>query len=415
MPTLRQMPGIYLRGSLANITMAQLTEEEKRNINDITIKMANHPIMQRHKSQIIKQWGITIGGDYSSDPHTAESDYQIAIWRGVVSLLYHREYQFKCSICNSNSYTTKRGSVKTIDRQSKHCPNCNKTLLNNKPIDYFAYKDMLDAHDLPESQSPIIAIKGEKKYSDPEKVLNDPKQLKKFFGEFAWNYFRQHLKENKRKEHKTKPQLVSGAAKKVISDELRSACYANGIDCYTSELHNGYSHKISHTPPEFSIDLIKLRQKAELNEVMFNIIGNTIIITSERDIEIEAYISRPEQVQFIDNTQCISEDESTVSVVDQIDYKSIEGHKTMTEDHVSLIEIKDAIEEVRETLPAGTCREVYDILCQQGTAYDNFVDRFGNGDPRINHIAEYLEITTRAVNSYKEKIKLVCLSHGLSP
>jgi hypothetical protein len=48
MPVLRQMAGIYLRGALANQTMAKMSQEERQKANDLTIKVASHPEMAKH-------------------------------------------------------------------------------------------------------------------------------------------------------------------------------------------------------------------------------------------------------------------------------------------------------------------------------------------------------------------------------
>ena len=75
MPILRQMPEIYLRGSLANITMANINENDRAELDNIVKYVANHPEMAKHRAQIIKQFSVTIGGDYSSDYSAGESDY----------------------------------------------------------------------------------------------------------------------------------------------------------------------------------------------------------------------------------------------------------------------------------------------------------------------------------------------------
>ena len=479
MPILRQMPEIYLRGSLANITMANINENDRAELDNIVKYVANHPEMAKHRAQIIKQFSVTIGGDYSSDHSAGESDYLIAIWRGAVNLLHHRDYAFECTICESRTYKTKRGKPKSIDRRSIYCPNCNKTIMDGKPIDYSEYRKSLLEADLSKPCSPINAIEGDKKYNNADEILSDPKQLKKFFGEFAWNYFRQQLLENKRQEHKKSPQLISGRPCYVIAEELTSVCVNMGIYFNKAQIEDGYSYHIMlmQTPPEFSIELSRIRDKASQNHVSIICEDNNIIIKpcdiyeivsqkineicsrlnvkyfsnlgtftlpfdeelseevnelknqAEIDVqddriiirvisktpdEIEALVMKPEHVSFMDNQQCIA-DEDNNSTLDQVYYKFVEGQKMLMEDHITMVEMNDVISTIRNSLPFGLCRNVYDILCQSGDIYNDFSDKFGNGDPRINHIAEYLGITTRVVNDHRERIKVVCLSHGLSP
>ena len=417
MPILRQMPKLYLRGSLANITMADLTEPERNKLDDVIKYVCSHPEMAKHKAQIIKQFGVTIGGDYASDNTTAESEYQIAIWRGAVSLFYHAEYSFKCNICESLSYKTTRGKNKSIDRKHVVCPSCNCSMLDGLPINYEIYRKRLEKENLAPLASPIDAVPGDKKYTNPDEVLKDPKQLKKFFGEFAWNYFRQHLKENKRQEHKKTPKLISGRAHYVIAEELASVCSMMGIEFNKILVDEQYCFHIlaMQTPPEFSVEFAKLNKKANQYSVSISIDHNNIIVSAIGHVEdIEALVIKPEHVSFMDNQQCIA-DEDNNSTLDQVDYRFVEGQKIMSEDHVAMVEMNDVVHEIRRALPHGMCRDVYDILCQKGNIYNEFSDKFGVGEPRINHIAEYLGITTRLVNDHKEKIKVICLSHGLTP
>lgn len=426
MPIVRQLPKIYLRGSIANITMSNITETERQEINDIVLQVANHKEMIKNKQKIIKKFGVTIGGDYADDRQAAENDYQIAIWRGVVSLLYHREYSFKCEACNQSSYQTKRGKQKSIDQIHLCCPNCNKVKLTHKGsiehntqfIDYNEYRTLLDqGHNNCEITSPIIPIAGNKKYENPHDILNDPRQLKKFFGEFAWNYFRQHLKENKRLEHKKTPQLIRDKPSIIIAKELISICTQMNIECTPNE-DESYIHILGlQTPPEFSIEFSKIKEKALKHGVSLDIDHNTISIrvtdVSSNQDEIEAVVIKPEHVTVLDNQQNVTEDENG-STLEQVDYKFVEGKKMILEDHVAMIETCDALTTVRKALPIGTCQSIYDIFCQSGQAYEEFSDKYGSGDPKLNQMAEYFGLTIRAINEFKEQIKLVCLSHGLS-
>lgn len=429
MPIVRQIPKLYLRGSLATITMSNVTEAERQQIGELVEYVANHREMVRHKSEIIKQFGVTIGGDYADDYTAAENEYQIAIWKGVISLLHHREYSYQCLSCKNSHYQTKRGKSKAIDQKLAVCPNCQKVKLSNKGsidtqeefINYDEYRALLAlGHNGCEISSPIIPIEGTKKYDKSDIVFTDPKQLKKFFGEFAWNYFRQHLRENKRPEHKKTPQLISGRPAFVISEELISVCSQMNVDYNCAKEDDGYSFHIlgMQTPPEFTIEFSRIKEKASKHGIGLQIENNTILIritdvTSNQD-EIEAVVVKPEHVTILDNQMSVNDDDNG-STLDQIDYRFVEGQKMILEDHVSAIEISDALSSIRRALPDGLCQAIYDILCQNGVTYEEFTDKFGSGDPKLNQIAEFFGLTVRAVNEFRDQIKLVCLSHGLSP
>jgi len=429
MPIVRQMPKLYLRGSLVNITMSQISEDERQKVHNLVTYVSNHKEMVRHRAEIMKQFRVTIGGDYADDSTAAELEYQIAIWRGVINLFYHRDYTFKCEACQQTQYLTKRGKAKSIDQQLMCCPSCNKVKIAEKGnltteeqfIDYDDYRLLLEeGYSGSKIISPIQPIPGERKYENPEAIVNDPKQLKKFFGEFAWNYFRQHLKENKRQEHKKIPQLISGRPDYIISEELASTCSQMNIDynCAKEDSHYAFHILGMQTPPEFSIEFSKIKEKAIRHGVLLGIDNNTISIqiTDESSCqdELEAVVIRPEHVTVLDNQLSVTEDEGG-STLDQIGHRFVEGQKMILEDHVSVIEAEDALSTIRKSLPKGLCQQVYDVLIQNGEVYESFSDRFGAGDPKINHMAEFFGITIRAVNDFRDQIKLVCLSHGLTP
>lgn len=428
MPIVRQLPKLFLRGSLATMTMANMTEQERQNVGDLVIQIANHKEMVKHKQEIIKQFGVTIGGDYADDRAAAENEYQIAIWRGVISLLYHQNYSYECKACKQSSYKTKRGKMKAIDQKQLCCPNCRKVQLKAKGsieldsdfIDYDEYRQLLKSgHNNCEIESPIVPIAGDKKYQDPEVILSDPRQIKKFFGEFAWNYFRQHLKENKRQEHKRSPQVISGKPDFVISEELISACSQMGIDYHYAKDDNGYSFNITglQTPPEFSVEYSRIKERADRHGIAMEIDANTISIrvtdVSSNQDDIEAIVIKPEHVTILDNQQNVTEDEC--STLDQVDYKFVEGHKMILEDHVAAIESTDAMTSIRKSLPEGLCRSVYDVYIQNGDTYDAFCDKYGTGEPKLNQMAEFFGQTIRAINEVKEQIKVMCIYHGLTP
>ncbi len=124
MANVRQMPGLYLRGSLANITMPNLTSEQRAHVDELFALITTHPEMQRHKARFMKELGTTIAADYADDRVIAEQEYKIAVWKCLVELFYHRKYSFQCKACGSNTYMTKRSKPKVIDRIQIPCPNC---------------------------------------------------------------------------------------------------------------------------------------------------------------------------------------------------------------------------------------------------------------------------------------------------
>ena len=79
MGILRQMSELYLRGSVANVTMASLTHDQKRYADDITRSIVDNPDLVRHKAKFLKELSVTIKGDYADDRKAAEQEYYITV------------------------------------------------------------------------------------------------------------------------------------------------------------------------------------------------------------------------------------------------------------------------------------------------------------------------------------------------
>lgn len=437
MAIVRQMPELLLRGSLANVTMANLTADEQDHVAAVVDTVVYHPEMQRHRSRFLKELGDTIAADYSDDRAAAEEEFQIAVWRAVVNLYYHRKYTFKCMACDSGHYTTKRGKPKQIDRQQVPCPNCQNIVVTGAgetdlvvgtfmPHKAFqaTYHDFLPGQESPKCESCIEYISGEKVYDDPDSVLNDSRQLAKFFGEFVWNYFRQTLKENSRVEHRKTPQKIIGPADQIIVQELLSLCVRLKLDynyCPNTQPENGaYNIRIIglQTPPEFSAEFAVLRERARSHDVEVTVDATFIHVMVNSDApDIEAYVVKPEHVLVLDNhaNETRGDEDGKSFTISQISYRTVGLERMQTENHVGTIDSQDVMRAVREALPDGDCQKVFDIWAGSGETYLEFSDKFGDGKPCINHIARFLGITTRAVNQHKDTIKVNMLANDFTP
>ena len=446
MTILRQMPSLHLRGSLVNQTMKNLTSEEKKTVEKLLEKITKHPDLAPHRTEFANTLSHTIRGDYYDDSKAADQEFQISIFRGVVELLYHRKYSYKCNSCQSSTYITQRGKPTPINRQTDHCPNCNKIEVKNpgdtdwKTVEFVdrdefqaSYANFTDLDKSPKAKSPILVIPGEKKYSDPQKILNDDKQLQRFFKEFIWNYHRQILNENKRKKHKQKPTEIKGPADLVIIEEILSAIEKLKVEClFDSDekpINNWYIIRapLLKTPPEFSISLQEIVNRSKNYGIHTKITRNEIWVKATSDAPIIAStISKPEYVKFQDGK---SDDGDNTDAVSQVS-RTLTGGVTMyPEHHVTVIDGQDQFDAVRRRLPEGDCKKVFDIYAGRGKVYYEFsqpkvpkdgIDEnknygFGDGDPKISHIARFLEIQPRAVKKYRETIKIVMMALGMMP
>lgn len=430
MPTVRQMPELLLRGSLANVTMANLTDAERKQVSEVMTKITTHPDMAKHKSKFMSGLGSTISADYRDDRTTAEQEFNIAVWRGTVSLLFHRKYTFECTACEAKSYRTKQGRQTAMDRQYPVCPNCNKVVIVNPghtsyKIDQYvdnsefqeSYKNFTPEQEPPICASPIKFIGGERTYENPNTVLNDDRQLVKFFGEFVWNYFRQILKENNRVEHQKTQQKISDRADRVITQEIISLCESYDQDynyCDKTQPQKGF-YKIGincdQTPPEFSSEILRIIEKARLNGITISFEEDSIKVhVNTAASYITAFVIKPEHVMIMDNYQSETDNEDS-----GFDLSDIGDRRNKMQDHTVMIEVEDAIETIRDSLPDAECRQVFDICACRGESYARFSNEYGDGRACVNHIARYLNITPRAVSNHKDTIKVNMLAHGMIP
>jgi len=430
MPLQRQLPKLCLRGSIANITMAGITEEEREEIDQMVRKIVNNPDLQPKRASIIRGFQTTIGWDFKDDRAIADQEYHIAVWRGVVNLFYHHKYSFKCLACNSAYYMTKRSKLAPIDRQHLKCPNCGNIevadpgeseLVEGCFLPYEEFQALCanytDVQRAPTCRSPIEYIPGKKSYDNPEDIINDPVQLSKFIGEYGWNYCRQQIAENERAEHRKAPRKIVGRADEIILQELLALCKKMKLD-YFYEPDNiddrAYNVFIVGllTPPEFSVELALLRRRALLHDIKIETISNGIsVLKNSGALNITSKVSMPEHVMYQEE----NDSEEQGFTLKQISYRTVEGERMDQDDHVQVVDTNDVLEAVRVSLPDGTCKAVFDIDSGLGQAYNDFSDRFGDNPPKKCHMAEFLGVPHRTIGLCREQIKVHCLSHGLVP
>ena len=419
MAGVRQMPQSYLRGSLANITMLNLTEEEKQKAQEYFEIVRNHPEMGKHKSKLIQQFGITISGDYKDDPQTAEAEFDIAIWKGIIDLFFHSKYSFKCEACESSTYITKKNKIKTIDRALTPCPNCNKCKISESNIDghepgnYIDYAAFLEyiEHDgsMMKVKTTVQPIPLGKKHPNPGIIFEDPDQMRKLMGEYVWNYFRQHISENTRTKSETETTIIE-RADIVTALKIINICQKFKIKVQTSEDYSNIViiFKTHLTTPEFTVELANVLYKARINNVLVTINSDGIIISKN---ELAGQLTEKVIVSDLIKLQGNSEEEQ-----EHFGKISKGGHFVDSENTALQVDLEEALNEVRESLPNGVCRSIFNIKTQYGDDYQKFTDTFPNVDnPHNSQIASHLKIGTRVIHQHMNTIRVVCMAKGLKP
>jgi hypothetical protein len=428
MAIIRQLPKLTLRGSIAKITMANLSREQKATIEHWLEIVKSNPVLVKDKYRVIRELGITIKSDFA-DSKAAEQEYEIAIWRGLVCIFFHRDYTFKCSSCQFGTYINQRGKSKIIDRQQIPCPNCGKAKIENPGDTSYQVGDVVNFAEVqasfkmtptatPVFCSTIDYIEGEKKYSDPEKILKDPVQLKKFFSEYVWNYFRQQINENKRVSN-TKETIITGAADEMLAEMVLSLCRKMGIDTFGTNKPNieegKYVIPISMllAAPDFTIELADIFKTALEHDIRLEVKPNHVVVWQNYSAAtISIPVFKPEHITVVEDSG--TEEAGTFSV-NQISSKSYRGCVMDQENHIYCTDLQEASAKTRDGLPDDT-RMVFDIYMQNGAFYEEYSKSFPeDASPKISHVAVFLNMTARQVRAHRETIKLHCLKNDFVP
>lgn len=431
MPRLRQMPELFLRGALANETMKNLTPLQKSEVERITRYVQGHVRLAPNRSEVTKQLGRTIGGDYREDRTTADQEFQIAIWRGVVHLLYHCSYSFRCINCNQTTYLTQRNKPSAMDRRYPVCPSCRSVqivdagstdLAIGSNMGFDAYQNYIlelpPGTIAPQCGSPIVPVPGEKKVQDAQVILDDPGQLHKFFSEFIWNYFRQILNENEITYHQKEPVRETGPADRMAVLEIVSLLGRLKTPhqyCTQSQPEAGQYHIYCHTastPPEFTAEYIDIITRyAEYGVAVRHTDQEFVIPAIPTAPLVDALVVRPAPVLMSTTQSSIggSGEESTSYAIEHLEYKN-SGELSM-----QTMENNEILDVIRQSLPDGECQDTFDIYSERGPLWEKFSNEYGDAPPRAGHIAQFLGTTARAVAGHKSKIMIHCFSHGFVP
>lgn len=434
---LRQLPQIYLRGALAHETMRHMPKEDQDRVNDLMKELTKSPILAGHRNRFIEKLSHTIGGDYHyKSKAAADQEFQIALWRAVVYLLYHTEYSYRCEACGNMAYKTQRGKPHPMDRRYPVCPECEAVRIDSPGDSYYRTGDFVKLHDLqkylktcdgtpPTHTSPVTPIRGTKKVSNHAEVLSSSDQLAKFMGEFIWNYFRQTLRENEIKMHQKEARAIEGPADMVAVEEIVSKLTQEKVVNRYERKGNplgGYYHVIVDilaTTSTVSRQIRILIEKYEKYGVPIVVTDTEILVGVKDDAEcISANVITPQPVCMQGRTA--QEEEDDVSVVDIYHHKikaEARGMK-MQEDGIAQVESEDLLDTIRSSLNDGA-QKVFDIMMCRGDIYDDFIEfQSDNGEnpvdrPPASHIASFLNIGHRQVTGHIDDIKLQCYAHGL--
>ena len=436
MSRLRQLPQVYLRGAMANETMKSLSDQDKRQLNEIMEDMLKRPGITKHRNDFIRKLSKTIGCDYNDDKLAGDNEFKIAMWRGLVYLIYHHEYTFKCESCNNSSYLTLRSKPKQFDRKYPICPACNTVKCEEQFVNFDSVQGKLLVGEQVSYSSPIISIKGKKKIKDHQAVMSDQEQLEKFMTDFIWNYFRQILRENEIKHHDKKLRVISGPADQIAVEEILSTLSRIKFPYFYQQALNPFN---SHYYIQTNIDcadaatieqLTSIVNKYDRMDVKITINDTNIVVKeSGFDVEIiDAVVTKPQVVAIAATPQCIVDnDDGFQSTVDANHHQIVLKPKVvdgivvgsappMQEDGIAEFEANDLLTAIKDNLPEGA-QQVLEIYTQNGETWHQFTmssaDDPKKQKPTIPQIAKFLNTNAKQIKAWHQMIKLNCLAHGM--
>lgn len=449
-----QLPSLFIRGAIATQTMSNLTEDDIARVDEIVKEIEDDPSLAGDKHEFIRQLGATIKSDYRSDPATALQEFRIAIWRATVNLLYHRDYQYICSICGATQYMTcsnkAESKVKVFDRQYKICPKCGythiqidqdiikgqvtrdrtgfKIMEGDREIASFKDRESMDKA----IRSPINTITGTRKVHDPEQILGDSIQRGKWYTVWIWNYFRQILNENIIRTHNKHTIDISGKADyiafQLIANELRRGKYKFTYD--ESKIADSHSEEL-----EIFVDIMHTEDKFSkwLRTVAKEYVGHNVEISAPRPNHgtvawascikirriaeppvITAAIETEDPVvvlSFIGPSGSNEDGDDTNTWRDIIEFNS--ESQQIYDGEIDKLISDEALTIVRTHLHDDNAKRTFDILSQTGDTWTRFSNVWGSQPARKVHIAKFLNVSTRQVEMYKQMIMTQCLIHDL--
>ena len=211
-------------------------------------------------------------------------------------------------------------------------------------------------------------------------------------------------------------QTISGAAGIVYGEAIAAFLELQKIH-HTFSINESRGQKVCsitvrclELPPEITIEIVGLIQEARSKnaEVTFS---NSEITLKEGDSSTTEK-SRRERVAVVESPARI---ESDVDTLDSVGHRTVGGTRMSQDDHEQNVDLNDALLNVKLVLQDGVQQNVLMILSQQGEIYKKFSDKYGDGQAKQNHMAEFLGVPTKVISTTIEKIKVLCIAKGLTP
>lgn len=393
-----QLPKLYLRGSLINITLVNLTPEQRCNLEDKIVEWSAAPELESIREGFKHQLRSTIGGEYN-DPDKAHAEFQIALMKSLCYLFYHKIYSIKCGHCNS-----KASDGKKYQRLLLVCPQCQHTKYKDKyvPISKITVDPKFCA-------TPFIATpQNNKAVKKSQSIVTDRPRMSKFITKIIKNYIRQTLKENKITRTEIEYPIDRTTADIALVSHIEYVMTKQ--DHPISIVNDGKTVKIVHnikptTPYKIVEELKSLRLGYEAHGVVTAIDDKYLTININPELPIvDAVVKKSEVVKI---TAITNDPDSANS--DSILFNS---NGSVLDPHS--IELNEAVAFIKDRLTPQALA-IFEIFHNEGSAWEKFQARYGeNEKPHLNKIGDFLGCNSSTVKNSLHLIRKLCYSSGLS-
>jgi len=393
-----QLPKLYLRGALFNITLVNLTSEQRRKLEDAIIEWSSAPELESIREGFKHQLRSTIGGEYA-DPDKAFGEFQIALTKSLCYLMYHTTYSIKCGHCNS-----KASDGKKYQRLLLVCPQCQHTKYKNKYVPISKIKA-----DPKLCSSPFIATPSNNKaVKKSQTIMSDRLRMAKFITKVIKNYIRQTLKESKITRTEIEYPIDTATADVALASHIEYAMAKqnHNVSVIKDEKTIRIIHNIKNTTPYKIVEELKsLRLGYEAHGVITNIDDKYLTITVDPDLPIVNAVVKKSEVVKITTISNDPDSANSDSILFNSNGSVLDPHS---------IELNEAIDFIKGQLTPQALA-IFEIFHNEGSAWEKFQARYGeNEKPHLNKISDFLGCNANTVKSSLHLIRKLCYSSGLS-
>jgi hypothetical protein len=230
-------------------------------------------------------------------------------------------------------------------------------------------------------------------------TITDPVQRKKWFQTYVFNYLRQILRENKI------PMIRKDIIRRIpIELQVLNNILKEIKNSNIEDLENGFkiNTNISTIPTQGMNNIQALKDKY-LNQVNVTILGDSIVI--ERICEPTLVQDHQVSETSIKEHSFDTDDDTKRNIIE-----AEAGSKRIMEG--KSIETCETFQRLRYRIPAQA-EPILNIYFEDSRP-DTYIERFGNGSPKIAHIAQFMGVSTREVKKlvFLIRIQMMVLNLG---